>query len=105
MGAHVADNVAARVLGRPEAAFRFGDEGLCMSLGRRDGMIQLAKTDGTPRELVITGRLGAWLKEQVCRYTIWSLRSEGRGFLSYRWLKLRGRGAELRAIEGPGILA
>jgi NADH dehydrogenase FAD-containing subunit len=105
MGKHVADNVAARVLGRPEAAFRFADVGLCLSLGRRDGLFQIASRDGTPRERVITGRLAAWVKEQVCRFTVRSLRAEAQSFLPYRWMKPRGRGADVGAIEEPGLLA
>jgi NADH dehydrogenase FAD-containing subunit len=87
MGAHAADNLAARLTGRPERAFRFGDTGVCISLGRARGLIQLRRTDGSNRERVITGRLGAYVKELVCRYTTNALWLEARGLFHYRWLK------------------
>lgn len=86
MGAQAADNLAARVHGHAEAPFGFGDTGCCISLGRSDGIIQLATRTGVPRKRIITGRLGAWLKERVCRYPVFSLRLEARGLLHYRWL-------------------
>lgn len=70
LGAHAADNVARAIYQRPEQRFGFGDTGSCISLGRHDGIIQTARRDGTPTTTVFTGRLGAWLKERVCRFTV-----------------------------------
>lgn len=39
----------------------------CISLGRRDGLLQIVRPDDTPRELVLTGRLAARNKEFVCK--------------------------------------
>lgn len=86
MGAHAADHLAAELHGGPARPFRFGDGGVCISLGRRLGMVQRRQRDGRSTEQVVTGRLGAWLKERVCRYTVFSLRMESRGLLRYRWL-------------------
>ncbi len=86
MGAHAADNLTAWVHGWNERSFRFGDTGMCISLGRRDGIVQLRRKDGSNRETIYTGRLGAWIKEQICRYTWLSLRLEARGWLHYRWV-------------------
>ncbi len=87
MGAHAADNVVLSLLGRPLAPFAYRHPGYCVSLGRRAGLIQIVDADGAPTARVLRGRLGAWVKELVCRYTVWSLRLE-RAALGYRWRKL-----------------
>jgi len=88
MGAHVADNLLRVLAGQPEAPLRFGDSGYCISLGRRQALIQRAERDGAIRDQIHTGRLAAFLKEQVCRYTTRSLALEAGGWLRYRWLSL-----------------
>ncbi len=65
-----ADNVARRLAGLPEQPFEFRDAGMCISLGRQAGVIDLRSPDGTPRERMLSGRWGARLKEMVCRFTI-----------------------------------
>jgi NADH dehydrogenase FAD-containing subunit len=42
----------------------------CISLGRRDGLIQFVNADDSPKERVLTGRAAAFYKELVCRGTI-----------------------------------
>jgi NADH dehydrogenase FAD-containing subunit len=83
MAAHAADNVAHAFAGRVEQPFRFGDSVFCLSLGRKNGLIQRMTRDGKPTG-IITGRLGAFIKEFICRLTVWSLRLE-RHFVFYRW--------------------
>jgi NADH:ubiquinone reductase (H+-translocating) len=73
MAACAADNLLAVLHGTAPRPFRFGDTGLCVSLGRRDGVIQHRAADGSPRG-VTRGRLGAWIKEAVCRFTLRTLR-------------------------------
>ena len=46
---------------------------LCLSLGRRDGLLQLVRPDGQPGG-IITGRPAAWIKERILRFTVWALR-------------------------------
>jgi NADH dehydrogenase len=70
MAIAAADNLARRLAGLPEQAFEFRDVGVCISLGRRDGVIDLRQPDGSPRERTLTGRWGARLKESVCRFTL-----------------------------------
>jgi NADH:ubiquinone reductase (H+-translocating) len=84
MAAHAAENIARAAAGRNERSFRFGDTGFCVSLGRKEGLIQLSRRDGTPAS-ILTGRLAAFIKEAICRFTVWSLRLE-RHFAFYRWL-------------------
>lgn len=65
MGAYVADHLA----GWNDAPFRFRPPGFCISLGRRDGLIQPYGVDERPTSTFFTGRLGAFIKESVVRYT------------------------------------
>ncbi len=55
MGAHAAENLARALSGEAERPFRIGGIPLCLSLGRRDGLLQLVGRDGQPGG-VITGR-------------------------------------------------
>jgi len=82
-GAHAADNLAAMIKGQPLKPFRFGFAGRCISLGRHDGVLQFVNADDSPREQIITGRMGALLKEMICRYTTFSL--YGIGINLYYW--------------------
>ena len=75
MGAHAAENLARALAGKAERPFRIGDVGLCLSLGRRDGLVQLAGRGARPGG-VITGRTAAWIKERILRFTVWALRME-----------------------------
>lgn len=99
MGAHAADNLARRLAGDREVAFDFRDFGHCISLGRREGIIQVRDLDGAATRAIL-GRTGAFLKEQVCRYTLRSLRAEGRVW-RYRWM----RTGRVRAPLALGVAA
>jgi NADH dehydrogenase len=50
----------------------------CLSLGRKNGVVQRVSRDGCPTGWVLTGRLGAIIKELICRSTLWALRLERR---------------------------
>lgn len=108
LGAHAADNVSRAVHGRPEKRFGFGDTGVCISLGRRDGLIQIMRRDGQPTNTIITGRLGAWFKERVCRFTVAMLRGERHDWWRYRWRSapaLTADGAAPEAAKPPRLAA
>jgi NADH dehydrogenase FAD-containing subunit len=87
MGAHVADNLALELRGELARPFSFGDTGYCVSLGRGDGVIQLARRDGSLKDHVITGRAAAFFKELVCRYPVRTLWLEAYLGLGFRWLR------------------
>lgn len=91
MGAHAADNIRALLAGREQMPFRFGYILRCLSLGRRDGLVQMVRPDDMPREKIITGWAGALIKEQICRMTVSALSLErhlpGR---IYRWPQPEG---------------
>jgi NADH dehydrogenase FAD-containing subunit len=67
MGAHVAENVAAAVLGKPQQPFAFGYVLRCISLGRKDALVQPVSTDDAPKPRVVTGRRAVWTKEAILR--------------------------------------
>ncbi|MBB4931605.1 NADH dehydrogenase FAD-containing subunit [Lipingzhangella halophila] len=62
-----ADAIAARLSGDEPAPLRFAFFNWCVSLGRRDGLIQFVRSDDTPRTRVLTGRAAAAYKEAVVR--------------------------------------
>ena len=67
IGAQAADNALALLRGGQLAKLDVGFAAQCISLGRRDGIIQLLTREDRPTALRITGRPGAYIKEWVCR--------------------------------------
>ncbi|HKD99579.1 MAG TPA: hypothetical protein VKE69_01110, partial [Planctomycetota bacterium] len=49
------------------------------------GLIQFMGRDARPTSRILRGRLAAFVKEQVCRYTVRSIAWERLGPLRYRW--------------------
>lgn len=90
-GAWAAENIARRLRGLPEQPLQYGVPFFCVSLGRRDGLIQMAARDGTMTGRVLTHRRGAWFKELICRSTMWALKMERVGISGIQWV--RGRTA------------
>jgi NADH:ubiquinone reductase (H+-translocating) len=87
-GAHAADVIAAAVAGRAQPEFSLGYVFLCMSLGRRDGLVQFLTRDDRPRPIVLGSWLGAFVKEAISRFARGSVLAERRRAGAYRWLKL-----------------
>ncbi|MFF0314809.1 NAD(P)/FAD-dependent oxidoreductase [Micromonospora sp. NPDC005252] len=74
MAWQAADAIAARLTGRvkiPKAPLRYFNQ--CISLGRRDGIIQYVTADDRAKPSLLTGRLAARYKEVVCRGAAWSI--------------------------------
>lgn len=85
-GAYAADHLAAVVRHTAvPAPFRFAYVARCLSLGRRAGLVQVVNAADVPQRRFFTGRRGAWIKELICRFTIWSFWLEKRFPGSYRW--------------------
>jgi NADH dehydrogenase len=84
-GATAAASVVAALTGRPAAPLRFGDSGMCVSLGRRDAAIHLRRRDGSDTGRIYRGRVGALIKESIVRYVTGALALE-RYLPTYRWL-------------------
>ncbi|MFE7721802.1 NAD(P)/FAD-dependent oxidoreductase [Nocardia rhizosphaerihabitans] len=67
------DAIAARLTGRPVPDQQIGYASQCISLGRRDGILQKVTFDDQPTSTVLTGRLGARVKELICAGAAWSV--------------------------------
>ncbi len=91
-GAWAAENIARRLRGQPEQPLQYGVPFFCVSLGRRDGLIQMAARDGSMTGRVLTQRRGAWFKEFICRSTIWALKMERIGISGIQWVRGRRGG-------------
>lgn len=62
--------IAARLAGREPKPLRFRYINQCISLGRKDALVQFVHADDSPREAVLTGRLAALYKEAIVRGVI-----------------------------------
>ena len=85
MAAQVADNLLTQIASQSPRPFGFDYAMQCISLGRRDGLIQWVDSDDTPKDRVFTGRFAAWWKEMVSRYAWWAVAMEARWPGLYRW--------------------
>lgn len=72
MGWQAAETLVAELHGREAPRVPLGYVTQCVSLGRRDGLIQPVHPDDTARRVALTGRAAALTKEQVCRGAAWA---------------------------------
>ena len=96
--AHVASAVLDAGAGRPTGPLRFRYVNQCVSLGRRDALIQFVRADDSPHERVLTGRLAVLYKEAVVRGALMAQRRPGLLPL----LSPRGRAPRSGAGTGAG---
>ncbi|MEV4554561.1 NAD(P)/FAD-dependent oxidoreductase [Nonomuraea wenchangensis] len=68
-----ADVIAARLTGRKGPETTIGYSVQCISLGRRDGIIQRVTPDDQVTSTVFTGRTAARIKELICASAAWSI--------------------------------
>ncbi|MFF8942468.1 NAD(P)/FAD-dependent oxidoreductase [Streptomyces sp. NPDC014864] len=68
-----ADAIAARLTGRklPKVPLRYFNQ--CISLGRKDGLIQYVTADDRAVRTALTGRIAACYKELVCKGAAWGV--------------------------------
>jgi NADH:ubiquinone reductase (H+-translocating) len=78
LGVGAADTVLSRLAGRRPAPVSVGFVGQCISLGRRAGLVQLARRDDVAIGFHLAGRVAARVKETVCRSTVTQLKAEAR---------------------------
>ncbi|MBQ0991204.1 FAD-dependent oxidoreductase [Micromonospora sp. H61] len=74
MAWQAADAIAARLTGRakfPKAPLRYFNQ--CISLGRRDGIIQYVTADDRAKPSLLTGKLAARYKELACAGGAWNI--------------------------------
>jgi NADH dehydrogenase len=85
LGSHAADTVLSRIAGGQPAHFNRGIAAMCVSLGRRAGVFQLAHRDDTAMWIHLSGRLGAKVKEAACKSPMEQLSDEARKPGSHTW--------------------
>lgn len=82
MGLHGGVTAAALARGREPARAKLRYVSQCISLGRRDGVVQFSRADDTPiTRAVVTGRAAARIKETIVRGTVFAVRHPGVGAL------------------------
>lgn len=103
LGAQAGDTVLARIAGAEPADASVPMTGQCISLGRGAGTVQVQRKDDTPVNLYIGGRAGAFVKEQVCRFTVRWLGSEASKPGSYKSFKGPDRSAMIAAAKAVDV--
>ncbi|MFJ9028201.1 NAD(P)/FAD-dependent oxidoreductase [Streptomyces sp. NPDC102274] len=73
MAWQAADALAARLTGRKVRQTTIGYATQCVSLGRRDGIVQRVTYADEVTSTVITGRTGARIKEFICSGAAWCI--------------------------------
>ncbi len=68
-----ADVIAARLTGRTVPENKIGYTAQCVSLGRCDAIVQWVTPDDQPKPSAVTGRMGARVKEMICKGAAWSV--------------------------------
>ncbi|MFF9809274.1 NAD(P)/FAD-dependent oxidoreductase [Streptomyces coeruleorubidus] len=89
MAWQAADAIAARLTGGklPNAPLRYFNQ--CVSLGRREGLIQYVTADDRAVRAALTGRLAAVYKELVCKGAAWGVANPTLGLPTRRRHVLR----------------
>ncbi|GII84731.1 oxidoreductase [Sphaerisporangium siamense] len=96
-----ADAIAARLTGGKlrDAPIRYFNQ--CISLGRKEGLIQYVTADDRAVRPVLTGRLAAVYKELICKGAAWSVGNPTLGLPTRRRRVTRERVAEGSAAKAP----
>ncbi|MDK1327604.1 FAD-dependent oxidoreductase [Arthrobacter sp. zg-Y1143] len=85
MGAGAAGNILRALDGAAGARHDSGFRGVCVSLGRSDGVVQFVAADDSPARLHLSGRTAAVQKEIICRMTLRWIRGEAKRSGAYTW--------------------
>ncbi|WP_116113164.1 NAD(P)/FAD-dependent oxidoreductase [Amycolatopsis ruanii] len=85
VGPQAAQTVLARIAGTEPAPIDVGFAGQCISLGRRHGIFQFSTKDDTAKASYLGGRLGAVVKEVICRSVVWQMGYEARHPGKRKW--------------------
>lgn len=110
MGVHAADQILSLVAEpqsssirqtNPPLPFNVGYMLTCISLGRRNGIVQVTRGDGTSRNFVITGVSAARIKESICQSTVRWMRKEAAkpGTTSWKFMPRLNRGREPHPVS------
>ena len=84
MAWQAADAIAARLAGTkvPHVSIRYFQQ--CVSLGRKDGLIQFVTADDRAVDRTLTGRVAALYKELICKGAAWGVANPTAGMPSRR---------------------
>ncbi|MFF4845789.1 NAD(P)/FAD-dependent oxidoreductase [Streptomyces collinus] len=84
MAWQAADAIAARLTGAkvPRVSIRYYQQ--CISLGRKEGLIQFVTADDRAIERALTGRGAAFYKEMICKGAAWGVANPTAGMPSRR---------------------
>jgi NADH:ubiquinone reductase (H+-translocating) len=99
LGAQAADTLLASIRGAAPTVLSIGFVIQCISLGRKNGYIQLVRPDDTPRPVHVGGRAGAAIKEKICQLVVDSPKKERTSPGTYSWPK--GPNRKPGALELP----
>ncbi|MFE7011472.1 NAD(P)/FAD-dependent oxidoreductase [Streptomyces sp. NPDC057651] len=101
MAWQAADSIAARLTGGklPNAPLRYFNQ--CISLGRKEGLIQFVTADDRSMDRALTGRFAARYKELVCKGAAWGVANPTMGIPVRR----RRVAADRVASEGTARMA
>lgn len=79
MGIYLGERISS-ILGKKSdigrKPFQLAYVGRCVSLGRKEGLLQFLNYDDSPKEKIWTGKLGAIVKELICKFTVFSFKAE-----------------------------
>jgi NADH dehydrogenase FAD-containing subunit len=84
MAWQAADAIAARLAGTkvPHISIRYYQQ--CVSLGRKEGVIQFVTADDRAKDSALTGRLAALYKELICKGAAWGVANPTAGLPTRR---------------------
>jgi NADH dehydrogenase FAD-containing subunit len=84
MAWQAADAIAARLTGTrlPRVSIRYYQQ--CISLGRKEGLIQFVTADDRAVNRALTGRVAALYKELICKGAAWGVTNPTTGMPSRR---------------------
>ncbi|MGW5847070.1 NAD(P)/FAD-dependent oxidoreductase [Streptomyces sp. NPDC055254] len=99
MGARAADTVLSRVAGEEPATLNQSFAAQCISLGRGDGIFQFATRADVAIWFKVDGRLGAKLKETVCKGVVKHLADEAGKPGGYRLHLMSGGGKRQELLQ------
>jgi NADH:ubiquinone reductase (H+-translocating) len=74
VGSRAGKNIALELRGREPKPLSFRYYAQCLSLGRDNGLLQPVNADDSPKNTIVTGKLGALIKESIVRSTVFALR-------------------------------
>nr|WP_300145217.1 FAD-dependent oxidoreductase [Propionicimonas sp.] len=106
LGPSAAGTVLSRIAGEQPRQVALAMVSQCISMGRHDGIYQLARPDDTAVGFHVAGRPGAAIKEFICSGIIWALGHEARrpGSVDYPgWTKDRRRARLLADVDATAF--